>query len=128
MSTSVATQTQYTPEDLLAMPDGKSYELVGGQLVERKMGMESSWVAYAVTLEAGAVLRGAWTGLGASSLTTAISAFPTSRAWSASPMSRSFGSGACPVVWFQRVGPRSLRISWLKWSRRTKPYTSLMTS
>ena len=45
MSTMVATQTQYTPEDLLAMPDGKSYELVGGQLVERSMGMESSWVA-----------------------------------------------------------------------------------
>ena len=44
MSASVATQTQYTPEDLLAMPDGKSYELVGGQLVERKMGMESSLV------------------------------------------------------------------------------------
>ena len=45
MSTSVATQTQYTPEDLLAMPDGKSYELVGGQLVERKVGIESSCVA-----------------------------------------------------------------------------------
>ena len=44
MSTLVATQTQYTPEDLLAMPDGKSYELVGGQLVERNMGMESSLV------------------------------------------------------------------------------------
>jgi Uma2 family endonuclease len=36
--------THYTPEDLLAMPDGKRYELVGGQLVERKMGLESSWV------------------------------------------------------------------------------------
>ena len=44
MSASVATQTQYTPEDLLAMPDGKSYELVGGHLVERNMGAESSWV------------------------------------------------------------------------------------
>jgi len=45
MSTAVETETQYTPEDLLAMPDGKSYELVGGQLVERKMGIESDWVA-----------------------------------------------------------------------------------
>ena len=45
MSTVVATKTQYTPEDLLTMPDGKSYELVHGQLVERKMGIESSWVA-----------------------------------------------------------------------------------
>jgi Uma2 family endonuclease len=44
MSTAVATTTDYTPEDLLAMPDGKSYELVGGQLVERNMGAESSWV------------------------------------------------------------------------------------
>ncbi len=49
MSTSVATQTQYTPEDLLAMPDGKSYELVGGQLVERKVGIESSWVGCQVS-------------------------------------------------------------------------------
>ena len=44
MSTAVATNTQYTPEDLLAMPDGKRYELVGGQLVERNTGLESSWV------------------------------------------------------------------------------------
>ncbi len=45
MSTAVATETEYTPEDLLAMPDGKSYELVGGQLVERNIGAKSSWVA-----------------------------------------------------------------------------------
>jgi hypothetical protein len=44
MSTAVESKTQYTPEDLLAMPDGKNYELVGGQLVERKMGMESGLV------------------------------------------------------------------------------------
>ena len=44
MSTAVETKTRYTPEDLLAMPDGKSYELVGGQLMERKTGIESSWV------------------------------------------------------------------------------------
>lgn len=42
---SIATKTQYTPEDLLAMPDGKNYDLVGGQLVERNVGIESSWVA-----------------------------------------------------------------------------------
>lgn len=45
MSTALVTKTQYTPEDLLAMPDSKNYELVDGQLVERKMGIESSWVA-----------------------------------------------------------------------------------
>jgi Uma2 family endonuclease len=45
MSTAVATEARrYTPEDLLAMPDGKSFELVNGQLVERKMGAESSQV------------------------------------------------------------------------------------
>jgi Uma2 family endonuclease len=41
---STATETFYTPEDLLYMPDGKSYELVDGQLVERKIGAESGWV------------------------------------------------------------------------------------
>ncbi len=45
MSTAVATETLYTPEDLLAMPDGKDYELVGGKLVERKMGVKFDWVA-----------------------------------------------------------------------------------
>lgn len=45
MGSSDASQTLYTPEDLLAMPDGKNYELVSGQLVERKSGVESSWVA-----------------------------------------------------------------------------------
>jgi Uma2 family endonuclease len=44
MSTALATKTHYTPEELLAMPDGKRYELVGGLLVERNMGLESSWV------------------------------------------------------------------------------------
>jgi Uma2 family endonuclease len=44
MSTAVATKTHYTPDDLLAMPDGKRFELVAGHLVERNMGLESSWV------------------------------------------------------------------------------------
>src|SRR5438067_2218026 len=43
MST-IAAKTRYTPEDLLAMPDGKNYELVDGELVERNMGCESSWI------------------------------------------------------------------------------------
>lgn len=42
---SLATQTTYTADDLLTMPDGERYELVNGQLVERKMGTESSWIA-----------------------------------------------------------------------------------
>lgn len=39
-----AVKTAYTPDDLLALPDEKGYELVDGQLVERNMGAESSWV------------------------------------------------------------------------------------
>ncbi len=48
MSTAVATETRteidvrYTPDDLLNMSDSKDYELVGGRLVERHMGAESS--------------------------------------------------------------------------------------
>ncbi len=46
MSVAVAAEetTLYTPEDLLAMPEGKNYELVDGRLVERNMGSESSWI------------------------------------------------------------------------------------
>lgn len=42
---STAAQTRYTPEDLLAMPDGDRYELVDGNLVERNMGAKAGWVA-----------------------------------------------------------------------------------
>ncbi len=40
MSVAVSTEnaTIYTPEDLLAMPDAKDYELVDGRLVERNLG------------------------------------------------------------------------------------------
>ena len=44
MST-VAAKTEYTIEDLLAMPDGKSFELVDGQLVEVNVSNLSSFVA-----------------------------------------------------------------------------------
>jgi Uma2 family endonuclease len=44
MSAAVETERRYTPEELLAMPDGKNYELVGGKLLERNMGVKSSWV------------------------------------------------------------------------------------
>jgi Uma2 family endonuclease len=39
-----AEKVEITPEDLLAMPDGKDYELVDGRLVERNMGSISSWI------------------------------------------------------------------------------------
>jgi Uma2 family endonuclease len=53
MSTAVGTKTRYTPEDLLTMPDGKRYELVGGQLVERQLGAISSLVGGRLYLELG---------------------------------------------------------------------------
>ena len=40
MHPSVVSQ-RYTPEDLLAMPDGHRFDLVDGHLVERNMGAES---------------------------------------------------------------------------------------
>lgn len=45
MSTAVEPRTPATPDDLLAMPDGKNYELVDGVLVERNMSALSSLVA-----------------------------------------------------------------------------------
>ncbi len=41
---STVLEKTYTPEDLLAMPDRKSYELVDGHLVERDVSVLSSWV------------------------------------------------------------------------------------
>src|SRR5262245_25564681 len=43
--TPATTATHYTPEDLLALPDYGRFELIDGQLVERKMGAKSSLVA-----------------------------------------------------------------------------------
>ena len=40
---STLTETLFTPDDLLTMPDGDRYELVDGHLVERSMG---SWAGF----------------------------------------------------------------------------------
>src|SRR5262249_39351502 len=40
------TETTYTPEDLLTMPDGQKYELVDGKLVERHMGVLSDRIGF----------------------------------------------------------------------------------
>src|SRR5689334_14848467 len=45
MSTTVETKPLLTPADLLAMPDGKDYELDDGVLVERNVSRVSSLVA-----------------------------------------------------------------------------------
>ncbi len=42
---SVANNIQHSPEELLTRPDGDAFELVGGELVERKMGAKSSFIA-----------------------------------------------------------------------------------
>lgn len=43
--TLLETQQEYTPEDLLRMPDGDRYELIDGRLVERHMGLLSDILA-----------------------------------------------------------------------------------
>jgi Uma2 family endonuclease len=40
----VAEKTMLTPEELLRMPERKRFELVDGELVERKMSVLSGWV------------------------------------------------------------------------------------
>jgi Uma2 family endonuclease len=41
----ISVPPQYTPEDLLTMPDEPRYELINGQLVERNMGALASRIA-----------------------------------------------------------------------------------
>ncbi len=41
---STVVEKTYTPADLLAKPDAEGYELVDGRLVERNVGVLSSWV------------------------------------------------------------------------------------
>ena len=50
--------TAITPEDLLNMADGKNYELINGDLVERDMGNESSEIAGRILILIGIFLRG----------------------------------------------------------------------
>jgi Uma2 family endonuclease len=45
LTSAVTEKTACTPEQLLTMPDGDRFELVDGQLVERKMSKWSSYVA-----------------------------------------------------------------------------------
>ena len=45
---STAELTTYTADDLLQMPNGDRYELLGGRLVEKEMGTRASWIAGAL--------------------------------------------------------------------------------
>jgi hypothetical protein len=40
-----------TAEQLLLMPDGDHFELVGGKLVEKNVGFESSWIGSVLLTE-----------------------------------------------------------------------------
>ena len=44
----LSTLAQHSPEELLNLPDGPRYELIDGQLVERKMGARTSLVAASI--------------------------------------------------------------------------------
>jgi Uma2 family endonuclease len=57
------TATHYTPEDLLTLPDYGRYELLDGQLVERKMGAKSSLAATNLLILAGSFVRSNHLGL-----------------------------------------------------------------
>jgi len=48
MSASPKLERRYTPEDLLTMEDGSSYELIDGQLVEKPVSAESSATGYRI--------------------------------------------------------------------------------
>jgi Uma2 family endonuclease len=55
--TTIAANTLFTPDDLLALPDAVSYELVDGKLVERNMGMDSGRIAARIIVAIGIYLQ-----------------------------------------------------------------------
>lgn len=57
MTTTIA-KTRFTPDDLLNLPDAVNYELIDGNLVERKMGTESSVIAATIITILNMFIRG----------------------------------------------------------------------
>jgi hypothetical protein len=55
--TLATTATHYTPEDLLTLPDYGRFELIDGQLVERKTGARASYVATNLLVRMGSFVR-----------------------------------------------------------------------
>ena len=123
MNTSTATKTQYTPEDLLNLPDSKSYELVDGQLVERKMGIESSWVGGELLGLLREFCR-ANESDGPCRPTAVSNVSLTLPVWYENRMLRSSDTVASRAVCCPRVGPRSLPIWRSKSSRPMTPLTN----
>jgi Uma2 family endonuclease len=58
------TSARYTPEELLALPDGHRFELVRGELVERHMSNESSKIGFEVNRRLGNFIADHHSGLG----------------------------------------------------------------
>ncbi len=86
---STVLEKTYTPEDLLAMPDRKSYELVDGHLVERNVSVLSSWVGGGpIAISTRSLTNTNLAGYGA--LTWGMSVSPMLREKCGSRMSRSF--------------------------------------
>lgn len=56
-------QQIFTPEDLLKMPDGKHFELVDGELVEKEMSIVSGWVTSQIAGSLNAYVRANHLGL-----------------------------------------------------------------
>jgi Uma2 family endonuclease len=55
--TLATTVTHYTPEDLLTLPEYGRFELIDGQLVERKMGAKSSYAATKLLIRFGSFVE-----------------------------------------------------------------------
>ena len=104
MSIVVATEARrYTPEDLLAMPDGKSYELVDGRLVERQMGAESSEIGGNLYFRLRLFCREHDLGI-VWPADNGYQCFPAARVESANRTSRSSGTAGCPGMSRRRDG------------------------
>ena len=108
MTRAAATQARYTPEDLLAMPDGKSYELVDGNSWSGTWELNRvGWEAGYTHVSTGFARNTVWDG--PCRPTTAFSVSLTNRPWSADPTSRSSDMAAYPAESRPRAGSRSRR-------------------
>lgn len=112
-------KTFYTPEDLLVMADGDSYEFVDGQLVQTKMGTKASWVASEVLLIS-APMANPIQRVGPC-LKPAISASPKPPTRSVAPTCPSSALAACLTRNCRKATVRSPRIWRSKSLRRETP-------
>ena len=88
------TVTHYTPEDLLTLPEYGRYELIDGQLVERKMGAKSKSTATNLLGSFG-ILSGATTWGSSFKLIVATRSLPRSQVGSGLLTDHSYAVGNC---------------------------------